>query len=68
MGNTFMNAAAKSKRKQAGIARAEREVVDLVAINVRIPKEMHRKLWNHRIETGESMTELINRLLVQELG
>ena len=29
---------------------------------------MHRKLWNHRIETGESMTELINRLLVQELG
>ena len=39
-----MNAAAKSKRKQAGIARAEREVEDLVAINVRIPKEMHRKL------------------------
>lgn len=68
MGNTFMNAAAKSKRKQAGIARAEREVEDLVAINVRIPKEMHRKLWNDRIETGESMTELINRLLVQELG
>ena len=68
MGNTFMNAAAKSKRKQAGIARAECEVEDLVAINVRIPAKMHRKIWTHRIETGENMTELVNRLLVQELG
>lgn len=68
MGNTFMNAAAKSKRKQAGIARAEREVEDFVVTNIRIPATMHRKMWTHRIETGETMTELINRLLVQELG
>lgn len=68
MGNTFMNAAAKSKRKQADIARAERDVEEMTCINVRISTKMHRKIWSHRIETGENMTELINRLLVQELG
>lgn len=70
MGNTFMNAAAKSKRQQTSIERAKAatDVEGVVTINVRIPRALHRKAQLHRIETGENMTQLINRLMTDELG
>lgn len=71
MSNAFMAASVKSKREQATIQKKGRPVQDtedLVTINVRIPKEMHRRLQFYRIETGENMTQLIRRLLAQELG
>lgn len=71
MGNTFMNAAAKSKRQQTSIERTKgtaTEADGVVTINVRIPKALHRAAQLHRVETGENMTQLINRLMAAELG
>lgn len=48
--------------------RALPEVDELVCINVRIPKSMHTKLQYHKVETGENMTVLINRLLEAEFA
>ena len=56
--NAFMASAKKSKRQQASIQHAQPEVDELVCINVRIPK----------VETGENMTVLINRLLEAEFA
>ena len=64
--NAFMASAKKSKRQQASIQHAE--VDELVCINVRIPKSMHTKLQYHKVETGENMTVLINRLLEAEFA
>lgn len=71
MGNTFMSAAAKSRRQQTSIERAKgtaTEAEGVVTINVRIPRALHRAAQLHRIETGENMTQLINRLMTDELG
>ena len=71
MGNTFMSAAAKSRRQQTSIERAKgtaTEAEGVVTINVRIPRALHRAAQLHRIETGENMTQLINRLMTAELG
>ena len=37
-------------------------------LNIRIPADLHYKASLHRLETGESMTQLITRLLKRELG
>ena len=37
-------------------------------ISLFIPAWLHREAQLHRIETGESMTKLIVRLLTEELG
>lgn len=71
--NAFMASAEKSKRKQADIERPKRGRSDTMwtdfkVINVRVPKELHRKMQLHNVETGENMTQLINRLLTKELG
>lgn len=73
--NAFMASAKKSKRQQASIQHAQPEVEhaqpevdELVCINVRIPKSMHTKLQYHKVETGENMTVLINRLLEAEFA
>lgn len=66
MANAFMKSAARSKREQEAIQKADDE--ELKVINARIPKSLHRKLALHRIETGENMSQLINRLLEEELG
>lgn len=45
MGNTFMSAAAKSRRQQTSIERAKgtaTEAEGVVTINVRIPRALHR--------------------------
>lgn len=67
MGNAFMNAAAKSRQQQTNIERTAPEADELVCINLRIPKSMHQKILMHRVQTGENMTQLINRLLASEL-
>lgn len=68
MGNTFMASAAKSKRKQKSIERVNVDTEELVCINIRIPNAMRQKLRQHFVDTGENMTQLINRLLAEELG
>lgn len=65
--NAFMASANKSKRKQQVIQQGG-ETEELVGINVRVPKSMHKKMREHRFYTEESMTALINRLLEKELG
>ena len=36
-------------------------------LNIRVPRELHRLVLLHRVETGEDATKLVNRLLVEEL-
>lgn len=69
MSNAFMASAAKSKERQATIQRRQIEAKEeMVGINIRIPKSLHKKAALHRIETGESVSELIRRLLTEALG
>ena len=71
MSNAFMASAAKSKREQANIEKTKAKdgaSEGFVVTNIRIPKCLHRKCQLHRIETGENMTQLIRRLLSEELG
>ena len=37
-------------------------------INIRIPADLHYKANLHRVQTGESVTALVQRLLREELG
>ena len=72
MSNAFMASAEKSKRKQKNIERTERgrseDTDGLAVINIRVPKDLHNKMRLHSFETGENMTQLVNRLLHDELG
>lgn len=67
MSNAFMASAKKSKQEQATIQKTSSVSEELVSINIRIPKELHRKAQLHRVSTGESMTQLIRRLMTEEL-
>ena len=60
--NAFMASAQKSKREMADIQK------ELKKISLLIPAWLHKEAQLHRIETGESMTKLIVRLLAEELG
>ena len=42
--------------------------VELKKISLLIPAWLHKEAQLHRVETGESMTKLIVRLLAEELG
>ena len=72
MSNAFMASAEKSKREQEkirslgkrGSAGAGEE---MKAISIRIPADLHHKASLHRLETGESTTQLIIRLLKKDL-
>lgn len=66
--NAFMASAEKSKREQASIRHAEGEGEELVSINIRIPKELHRKARMYSVMHEENMTQLVRRLLQEELG
>lgn len=72
MSNTFMASAEKSKRKQANMERPQHgraeDMDGLAVVNIRVPKELHYKMRLHSFETGENMTQLVNRLLTEELG
>lgn len=39
----------------------------LAIVSVRVPVELHRLAREHTLDTGESMTQLITRLLRKEL-
>lgn len=70
MSNAFMASAQKSKREQAVIEKsksAEGKPEELVTINVRLPKELHRKAKLHSVVNDENMTQLIRRLLAAEM-
>lgn len=66
--NAFMASAKKSKRVQKKIEKPAAADEELFSVNVRIPKSLHRKAQLHRVETGESVTALIRRLMEDELG
>lgn len=66
--NAFMASAKKSKRAQKDIEKPAAADEEMVVTNIRIPKSLHRKAQLRRIETGESMTALIRRLMENELG
>ncbi|QGM91987.1 hypothetical protein GIR35_12325 [Enterococcus faecalis] len=64
--NAFMTSAKKSRHEQSVIQKAQPEE-ELVSINVRIPKLLRTKIRQHRVETDESLTALVRRLLEDEL-
>lgn len=71
--NAFMETAEKSKREMENIGRRPTNVElaaerGLKVCSIRIPEDLHRKAQYHRIETGESMTQLVVRLLEDALG
>ena len=73
MSNAFMASAEKSKREQEKIrTHGERGRAggkeEMKVLNIRIPADLHYKASLHRLETGESMTQIITRLLKRELG
>lgn len=70
MQNAFMESTRKNRREQADIEDAAKGTADpeeLVAINIRIPKSLRDRVQMRRIKTGENMTQLIRRLLSEEL-
>ena len=66
--NAFIASAKKSKRAQTDIEKPATANEERVVTNIRIPKSLHRKAQLHRIETGESITALVRRLMEDELG
>lgn len=70
MTNAFMASAKKARRGQADVeeGKSSREAEEFVVTNIRLPRELHRKVLLHRVETGENMTQLVRRLLTDELG
>lgn len=70
MDNAFMASTKKHRQEQEMIEGAKSSHADpeeLVAISVRIPKALHRLARLHSVETGESVTTLVRRLLTSEL-
>ena len=67
--NAFMASAQKSKREMADIQKegSGKHETDEVELK-KIPACLHKEAQLHRVETGESMTKLIVRLLAEELG
>ena len=68
MTNAFMASANKAKREQRSIQTSHTDSDDLKVINIRIPADLHYKANLHRVQTGESVTALVQRLLREELG
>lgn len=64
--NPFMESAAKSLQVQKNIVRTQKS--ETVQVNIRIPVEMKYKLRKHALETDETITSVINRLLEKEFG
>lgn len=68
MSNAFMASAEKSKREQVTIQSGHDDDDEIKVINVRVPASLRYKANLHRLETGENVTQLVCRLLRQELG
>ena len=54
--------------QKEGSGKHETDEVELKKISLLIPAWLHKEAQLHRVETGESMTKLIVRLLAEELG
>ena len=68
MTNTFMTSAKKAMSEQHKIeSNTRHQEQNLKAINILIPSELHEAAQLHRIYTGENTTQLIRRLLKNEL-
>lgn len=67
MSNAFMESAARSRREQKAIEKAGVPTEETKVLNIRIPADLHRRAALHRVETGESVTKLVCRLLSEEL-
>lgn len=67
MTNAFMASAARSKKEQQAIQTSHAKGEAQKVINIRIPAELHYKANLHRLETGENVTQLVTRLLSEEL-
>lgn len=67
MTNAFMASAARSKKEQLDIQKPHAKGEGLKVLNIRIPAELHYKANLHRLETGENVTQLVVRLLREEL-
>lgn len=68
MTNAFMASANKAKQEQRSIQTSHTDSDDLKVINIRIPADLHYKATMHRVQTGENVTQLVQRLLRKELG
>lgn len=66
-GNAFMRSAKRAQDEQKVIQRGGRPGTPYKSINIRIPADLHQAAMLHRVDTGESITALITRLLTQEL-
>lgn len=66
--NAFMASAKKSQYAQSNIEKSKTIDDEMIVTNIRIPKSLHRKAQLHRVETGESITALIRRLMENELS
>ena len=70
-GNVFTNASAKAKSSMEKAARGKPAAgtdEELKVVNVRMPASLHKRAMMHRLETGESVTALVVRLMKQEFG
>lgn len=74
-GNVFMKSAKEAKdgmeAVMTGDKRQKKDAPKAEAVhcaNVRVPESMWKKTLMHRADTGENFTQLVNRLLKEELG
>lgn len=65
--NAFIRSAQRAQDEQEVIRRGQRPKTSYKPINIRIPADLHQEALLHRVNTGESITALITRLLEREL-
>lgn len=67
MSNSFITSAQKMKREQEKIETQKEEKETLSQISLMIPSRQLYLIQKHRLQTGENMTQLIRRLIKEEL-
>ncbi|KIS05189.1 hypothetical protein AT54_01097 [Streptococcus equi subsp. zooepidemicus Sz12is] len=67
MSNSFITSAQKMKREQEKIETQKEEKEALSQISLMIPSRQLYLIQKHRLQTGENMTQLIRRLVKEEL-
>lgn len=67
MSNSFITSAQKMKREQEKIETQKEEKETLSQISLMIPSRQLYLIQKHRLQTGENMTQLIRRLVKEEL-
>lgn len=68
--NVFTAASKKASESMAKATKATTKKSDpekVKVVNVRVPEELHRRMMQHRLDTGESMQNMILRLIKTEL-